>query len=630
MRFIKLIVAALLLIVNAAFAGSVVTQRVVNVKGFLKGSTTISLNGQMTESVMASLSEGSGMAVYNYLDSYLVFPTLLPKTKTGYGTKSKTQNISISTKNGKFQWTEKDVTSRYAFAVGDERIKPDKATFKSSGTAAGTLTNDLGDKKVTVYDQLCAEQGLGYLASFSFTPEKKGKNYKFAFSDENMQMKVSVNAKGKASASYKLSPTLASPAIVESEYIFTNKYDYTFERIGDGGVEAGFVGPDLVELKVTENLDKFRYFTRNGEKITEDSILVDLEEDTDFTAVFGNYDLTVDVVGSGFVGVEFIGPDEVTFTAENDQEYFYSFAWGDNVSFENPLTITMTGDTTLTATFKEAAYLVVDISGGYTAESWPYSYSFEAPEVKSNACKTTELWLKYIPAGQFRMGSPESEVGRGTREVAHQVTLTKGFYIGVFELTRKQYELIAGTAPASSDDDLCPVTKVTFDSLRGTSAGANWPADDEVDAGSFMGILRAKTGLRFDLPTEAQWEYSCRATTTTAFNNGKNLDDDDLNLFEIAYYNANASAPKKVGSLAPNAWGLYDMHGNVWEWCLDWYTNDLGTAPVTDPVGLATGYEKTLRGGSFNDEKSACRSAYRAHTETDHDMDRLGVRPVIN
>ncbi|MBR4820916.1 formylglycine-generating enzyme family protein [bacterium] len=823
------VIIAAVIVANFAFAGSVVTQRVVNAQAFVKGSTTIALSGQLTEEAMARLSNGEGMAIYNSLDSYLVFPTLLPRTKTGFGTKSKTQNISVSSKNGKFQWTEKDVTDHFTFAVGYDKVFPEKATFKSSGNLPGSALAELGEKKLTVFDTMCAEQGLGYLASLSFVPEKKGKNYQFSLKDkeQGLQVKVSVNAKGKASASYKLPPEFASPAFLGSEYIFTNKYDYSMQVVGNGSVESGFVGPDKVSFRVTENNGKFRYFfsTRDGSKFTNDFLETDLEGDTDFLAVFGNYDLTVDIIGNGsvdvefigpdtaeikvlegdspfryftvngekytqssmtielqedtevvvvfgtydltlsivgdgFVGVEFTGPDEAEvgvlegsapfryFTVNGEkctdstmflsletntfveavfgtydfslstvgsgsasfefvgsdkvevrvtegdalfryfdvngvkyydnpmtvvltknteveavfgtyklevvisgkgsaetkftgpdtaritpiggEEAFYSFSWNDHVSYESPLLLKLITDTVVTATFVKVNYIVVDISGGYTAESWPHRISESGPDVENDACRTTELWLKFVSAGEYRMGSPESEVGRGTREVAHQVTLTKGFYIGVFELTRKQYELIAGTAPASTDDDLCPVTKVTFDSLRGTSEGANWPADDEVDAGSFMGILRAKTGLRFDLPTEAQWEYACRATTTTAFNNGKNLDDDDLNLFEIAYYNANASAPQKVGSLAPNAWGLYDMHGNVWEWCLDWYTNDLGTAPVTDPVGLATGYEKTLRGGSFNDEKSACRSAYRAHTETDHDMDRLGVRPVIN
>ena len=820
-----LVFAAILFMANSLFAGSVITQRVVRAQGFVKGSTTVSLSGQLDQAFLDSLDAGCGMAIYNYLDSYLTFPILLPKTKSGYGTKSKTQSISVTPKNGKFSWTEKDVTPYFAFASGFEKIRPTKATFKSSGTLQGGGLDDLGTKKFTVFDFPCDRHGFGYLGSLAFSPEKKGKNYKFTYKEDNWQVKFSANAKGKATASYKLPPDAATPAFVTEEYIFTNKYDYSFEQVGGGEVEYGFVGPDKVELKVTENNDKFRYFLFNGEKITNDYLLADLEQDSEFTAVFGTYDLTVDVVGEGNVVTDFIGPDEVvvtigesegiyrysyvddekttetsltlqlekdtqftavfgtydlavgtvgdgtvevefvdqdkaevriveqgglyryafvggerttetSFTLQLDgntditavfgqyalsvtvvgegsvdyefigadevevrvtegdalfryfdvngvkyydnpmtvvltknteveavfgtyklevvisgkgsadtkftgtdsvritpiggEEAFQSFSWNDCVSYESPLLLDLMADTVVTVTFVKVNYLVVDISGGYTAESWPHRISESGPDVENDACRTTELWLKFVSAGEYRMGSPESEVGRGTREVAHQVTLTKGFYIGVFELTRKQYALIAGTVPASSDDDLCPVTKVTFDSLRGTSKGANWPADDEVDAGSFMGILRAKTGLRFDLPTEAQWEYACRATTTTAFNNGKNLDDDDLNLFEIAYYNANASAPKKVGSLAPNAWGLYDMHGNVWEWCLDWYTDNLGTDHVVDPVGQTEGYEKTLRGGSFNDGASACRSAYRAHTETDHNMDRLGFRPVVN
>ena len=635
MRLFKhLAVIAILVAANIAFAGSVVTQRVVNVQAYIKGSTTISLSGQLNEEAMAGIEAGRGMAIYNYLDSYLVFPTLLPRTKAGFGTKSKTQNISVSSKNGKFQWTEKDVTPYFAFAAGFAKVKPDKATFKSSGNLPGSALAELDEKKLTVFDSFCEEQGQGYLASLCFTPEKKGKNYQFSLKDKEhgLQVKVSVNSKGKASASYKLSPSYAAPAIVDSEYVFTNKYDYSLEVVGNGGVEAGFVGPDKVSFRVTENLDKFRYFfsTRDGSKFTNDFLETDLEGDTDFLAVFGNYDLKVTVSGSGSVKTEFVGPDEVEVRAVNGEEYFYSFEWGDSISYENPLTFTLIEDTELLATFKEAKYLVFDFSKGPTAGSWPYRFSYVGPDVEDDACKTTELWLRYVPAGKFRMGSPESEYGRGSREVAHQVTLTKGFYIGVFEMTRKQYELITGGDPSGSDAETYPVVNVTFNSLRGTDKGAKWPQNDEVDEASFMGIIRAKTGLRFDLPTEAQWEYACRATTSTAFNNGKNLDDADLNLPEIAYYQENAGGARKVGSLKPNKWGLYDMHGNVWEWCLDWYYDNLGTDDVVDPVGLMTGNQKTLRSGSFNDEASACRSAYRAHTETDHNMDRLGFRPVIN
>ncbi len=620
--------AAVLFTAGSLFAGSVVTQRVVNVQGFVKGSTTVSLSGQLDQAFLDSLDAGNGMVIYNYLDCHLAFPTLLPKTKSGYGTKSKTQSISVSTKNGKFSWTEKDVTPYFAFASGFEKVSSAKATIKSSGTIPTQELAKLDSQKLTLFDIACDMQGLGYLASLSFNLGKKGSNYKFSLKDPYMQVKASINSKGKATASYKLSPQVVSPAIIESEYIFTNKYDYSFDQTGEGSVEHGFIGPDKVELKVTENNDKFRYFLFNGEKITNDYLLADLEEDTDFTAVFGNFDLTLAIAGDGSVETEFVGPDEVVVRAFDGNEYFYSYEWGDNISYENPLTLTMVEDTELLATFKEAKYVVIDISGGSSAASWPYRYSSDAPEAQSDACKTTELWLRYIPAGIFRMGSPESEYGRGSREVAHQVTFTKGFYIGVFELTVKQYELITGDMV--SGGDASPVVDVTFDSLRGTVKGAEWPASDEVDADSFMGIIRTKTGLRFDLPTEAQWEYACRATTITAFNNGKNLDDEDLNLAEIAYYNAPTSGRINVGSRKPNLWGLYDMHGNVWEWCLDWYTDNLGTDPVVNPVGEESGDYKTLRGGSFNDGASACRSAYRAYTETYHNMDRLGFRPVVN
>ena len=615
-----LIIIAAVIAANFAFAGSVVTQRVVNAQAFVKGSTTIALSGQLTEEAMARLSNGEGMAIYNSLDSYLVFPTLLPRTKAGFGTKSKTQNISVSSKNGKFQWTEKDVTDHFTFAVGYDKVFPEKATFKSSGNLPGSALAELDEKKLTVFDTMCAEQGLGYLASLSFIPEKKGKNYQFSLKDkeQGLQVKVSVNAKGKASASYKLPPAFATPAVLDSEYVFTNKYDYSFEQIGDGGVKVGFVGPDLVELQVTDNLDKFRYFTRNGEKITEDSILVDLEEDTDFTAVFGNYDLTVDVVGSGFVGVEFIGPDEVTFTAENDQEYFYSFAWGDNVSGENPLTITMTSDTTVTATFIDAKYIVIDISGGFYAEKWPVRYAVDGPDVSSDVCRTTEIWLKIVKElGQFKMGSPSDEVGRYDDEDQHTVNLTKTFALGLFEVTQFQFEAICGQNFSLYNGSDRPADMVSYDFLRGTSN--IWTSPDAVDADSFIGVLRAKTGYSFDLPTEAQWEFACRAGTTNALYTGQEITENVrcTNVALMCRYRYNREDGKggytehtRVGSYDPNPWGFYDMCGNVWEWTRDFY-GAYPTVETTDPIGPGTGSKRILRGGSWAASAQNCRSARR-------------------
>jgi len=141
-----------------------------------------------------------------------------------------------------------------------------------------------------------------------------------------------------------------------------------------------------------------------------------------------------------------------------------------------------------------------------------------------------------------------------------------------------------------------------------------------VDAGSFFGILRARTGLTFDLPTEAQWEYACRAGTTTALNSGKDLND--TNMAEVAryYYNQDdgkggCSEHTKVGCYLPNAWGLHDMHGNVLEWCLDWYQANLGGDDVTDPVGSKSGEGRVGRGGNWFGFAQGCRSADRYFNE---------------
>ena len=255
-------------------------------------------------------------------------------------------------------------------------------------------------------------------------------------------------------------------------------------------------------------------------------------------------------------------------------------------------------------------------------EDWSYDFRDGGPNLSGDACRTTELWLRRIPAGTFTMGSPEDELGRYDDETQHQVTLTQAYYIGVFEMTQKQYELVMGSNPSKYQGDTCPVEQVSYNDLRGTSAegGAGWPAKGHaVDANSFFGVLRAKTGLEFDLPTEAQWEYACRAGTTTALHSGKDLTDPDEcpNMAEVGRYCYNwgdgrggYSEHTKVGCYLPNAWGLYDMHGNVWEWCLDW-RGDYPASAVTDPAGAGSGSYRVLRGGSLNDNAQGCRSAYR-------------------
>ena len=257
--------------------------------------------------------------------------------------------------------------------------------------------------------------------------------------------------------------------------------------------------------------------------------------------------------------------------------------------------------------------------------------------------KTRKLVLRVIPAGTYIMGSPEGEIGRFAREVEHKVTLTRPFYAGVFEVTQRQYELVMDCSETARDTRpfeytgyTRPAEQVAYDDIRGDNTGLSWPANNAVDEGSFMGILRAKTGFDFDLPTEAQWEYACRAETTTSWNNGTYItnENEDPELNKLGRYASNISDGKggyddkhtEVGSYLPNAWGLYDMHGNVHEWCLD-ISGDY-TGAETDPAGASTNYSRVVRGGSYSSNASLCRSAFRYFRST-HEYVDVGFRVFL-
>ena len=257
-----------------------------------------------------------------------------------------------------------------------------------------------------------------------------------------------------------------------------------------------------------------------------------------------------------------------------------------------------------------ALYCVVDLSAGASASSYPVTYLTTPPSggFNKDEYKTTELVLRRIEPGTFIMGSDQSDE-------SHRVTLTKPFYTAIFEMTQKQYQLVMGSNPSAYTGDKRPVENVSYDMIRGSSSGAGWPRSSLVDDSSFMGKFQTKTGLAFDLPTEAQWEYACRAGTTSTYNNGGN---DESDLKQLGRYFGNASDGEggyssnhtTVGSYVANAWGLYDMHGNVWELCLDWF----GTlAYGTDPCGAISGTSRIRRGGSFNRaDVNSCNSFYRS------------------
>jgi formylglycine-generating enzyme required for sulfatase activity len=308
-------------------------------------------------------------------------------------------------------------------------------------------------------------------------------------------------------------------------------------------------------------------------------------------------------------------------------------------------------------------YVVVDVSAGPSAARYPVSHLQAVPSGGwADEHKTTKIVLRHIPAVAFMMGSPADELGRYDDEGRHQVTLSRDFYIGVFEVTQKQWERVMGTWPSYFNNaryrNARPVENVSYNAIRGSSLAAEqavfylfprrhnpdrqlaeavWPASDRAHPASFMGLLRAKTGKAFDLPTEAQWEYACRAGTGTALNSGRNLTNPraDENMDEVGRYwynggsgytqkGSDAVATAKAGSYLPNAWGLYDMHGNVWEWCLDWYGPYSGAGH--DPKGATTGSHRVDRGGSWSSDAYGCRSADRDCDHAEYHTFLIGFR----
>jgi formylglycine-generating enzyme required for sulfatase activity len=297
-------------------------------------------------------------------------------------------------------------------------------------------------------------------------------------------------------------------------------------------------------------------------------------------------------------------------------------------------------------------YMCVDIAGGTNAASYPVTYYRTQADVpdgaNSDIYKADKILLKMIPKGTCMMGYRATDYPGATDSSLHSVTLTKDFYIGVFEVTQRQWELVMGNKPSyfnnASYYATRPVEQVSYYDIRESPANSaispNWPASSQVHANSFMGKLRAKTGLStFDLPTESQWEYACRAGTTTALNTGYNLTNTSseprVDVAGRYWYNGGSGytqngdtgvATAKAGTYLPNAWGLYDMHGNVWEWCLDWDGTSY-RGPVTDPLGAASGADRLERGGSWGSGGGdTCRSGSRyAHTPS-HRYISIGFR----
>ncbi len=246
----------------------------------------------------------------------------------------------------------------------------------------------------------------------------------------------------------------------------------------------------------------------------------------------------------------------------------------------------------VTVAYQYPRYCVINFPDRKVSSSeditFPVSFANVEPSDGFNTkeYKTTKLVLKRVEPGSFIMDkNPDDETKR--------VTLTKPFYLGIFEVTQKQAECLPDSTNnwwyQITGNDLCPQVQMNYNRIRGIEEGAKWPESNSVDTNSLLGVLRKRTGLAFDLPTEAQWVYACSAGSTTLYSYGDTLDDSYM------WYVGNAGGVNKVGMKLPNAWGFYDMHGNVWEWCLDWRDT---LAYGVDPKGAESGTRRMARGGS--------------------------------
>lgn len=230
------------------------------------------------------------------------------------------------------------------------------------------------------------------------------------------------------------------------------------------------------------------------------------------------------------------------------------------------------------------------------------------------------LKLAPIPAGTFQMGSPKGSVGAAFNEsdrhrrddvYQHEVILSKGFLMGATEVTQAQYRAVTGQTPSVFKGDDHPVDNVSWE-----------------DAVKFCELLSAKTGKTVRLPTEAEWEYACRAGSATRYYFGE--DPDHTALADHAWYEANSGRQTRpVAQKKPNAWGLYDMPGNVWEWCSDFFKGPYEDKTVTDPRGAASGDTRIMRGGCWETGPLSLRGANRGGVIPTRATSRFGFRVVV-
>ena len=313
-------------------------------------------------------------------------------------------------------------------------------------------------------------------------------------------------------------------------------------------------------------------------------------------------------------------------------------------------------------------YMVIDLNTGRTdgeTSSLLSKHAFYPDEshfpggISNRVYKTEKLVMRKIPVSKnIKWVMGQEGLANST---PHYVTLTNGFYMGVYEMTFRQWENLCGGVPGTivknfytnfADNAELPMCGIDFVEVRGSVDGSNWGADKDPETRRKVSAnyssyptplhrLRVRTGVLFDLPTEAQWEYACRAGEASAFNNGENATASAC--AKVAWYSGNSSAVTKYGDSVlavhpvgtrgvPNRWGLYDMHGNAAELCLDVWEANLGTGDVLEPAGAAIPQEgkvyRVVRGGDSASAYTKCQSGFRTYKNVSAHGELNGLRVV--
>ena len=270
-------------------------------------------------------------------------------------------------------------------------------------------------------------------------------------------------------------------------------------------------------------------------------------------------------------------------------------------------------------------YCILDLGEDADPASYAVSFADKLPDdfqSNSNAYKSSKIILKWIEPKPFRMGQ------KSVALPSHNVTLTSGYYLGVYEITQTQWTKVMRTSPFHfTNEPYCPAEKVSWEDIRGKESEHGWPKNRTMSPDSFLGRLNQLTDKvgRFDLPTEAQWEYACRAGTTNRWSYGESEDDaEDYSWTE----NNSSKKTHDVGLTKPNQFGLYDMHGNVWEWCLDCYGR-YSHADVTDPTGPDESFYRVWRGGEYGASDYLSQSANRGGSSPDSRARNAGFRLAL-